>query len=109
MNIHFTNKVLKKELDKSTIFEIEIGSGMYNLKTSESDTDILKIYLECSLNMTSVIKNHHQFQYKDEQNNIDYIYTSLQQFIANILSGDSTVNYEVLYSERFREVFSKAF
>ena len=45
MNIHFTDKTLKEQLDKSTIFEIEVGSGMYKLKTPESDTDILKQYL----------------------------------------------------------------
>ena len=32
MNIHFTDKDLKEQLDKSTIFEIEVGSGMYGLK-----------------------------------------------------------------------------
>ena len=105
MNIHFTNKKLKKQLDQSTIFEIEVGSGMYKLKTPESDTDIIKIYLEGSLNLTSITNNHHQFQYKDTENNIDYIYTSLGQFIKNIISGDSTINYEVLESSGFREQF----
>ena len=105
MNIHFTDKMLKEQLDKSTIFEIEVGSGMYGLKTPESDTDILKIYLEGSLNLTSITDNHHQFQYKDTKNNIDYIYTSLGQFVKNIISGDSTINYEVLESSEFREQF----
>ena len=105
MNIHFTSKELKEELDKLTIFEIEVGSGMYGLKTSESDTDILKIYLEGSLNLTSITNNHHQLQYNDAENNIDYIYTSLGQFIKNIISGDSTINYEVLQHPEFRKEF----
>ncbi len=105
MNIHFTNKKLKETLDQSTIFEIEVGSGMYGLKTAESDTDILKIYLEGSLNLTSITPNHHQLQYNDIENNIDYIYTSLGQFVKNIISGDSTINYEVLQSPEFREQF----
>lgn len=105
MNIHFTDKKLKKQLDQSTIFEIEVGSGMYGLKTPESDTDILCIYLEGSLNLTSITPNHHQLQYNDIDNNIDYIYTSLGQFIKNIISGDSTINYEVLQSHEFRKQF----
>ena len=105
MNIHFTDKQLKEQLDLSTIFKIEVGSGMYGLKTPESDTDILCIYLEGSLNLTSITPNHHQLQYNDNENNIDYIYTSLGQFIKNIISGDSTINYEVLESSGFREQF----
>ena len=72
MNIHFTNKKLKQQLDLSTIFKIEVGSGMYGLKTPESDTDILCIYLEGSLNLTSITPNHHQLQYNDIDNNIDF-------------------------------------
>ena len=105
MNIHFADKKLKEQLDHSTIFEIEVGSGMYRLKTSESDTDILKIYLEGDLNLTSITPNHHQLQYNDTENNIDYIYTSLGQFVKNIISGDSTINYEVLESPEFRKEF----
>lgn len=105
MNIHFADKKLKEQLDHSTIFEIEVGSGMYRLKTSESDTDILKIYLEGDLNLTSITPNHHQLQYNDTENNIDYIYTSLGQFVKNIISGDSTINYEVLQSPEFRKEF----
>lgn len=105
MNIHFTSKELKEQLDQSTIFEIEVGSGMYGLKTPESDIDILKIYLEGSLNLTSITNNHHQLQYNDTENNIDYIYTSVGQFVKNIISGDSTINYEVLQSSEFRKQF----
>ena len=105
MNIHFTNKNLKEQLDKSTIFKIEVGSGMYKLKTPESDTDILCIYLEGSLNLTSITQTHHQLQYNDNENNIDYIYTSLGQFVRNIISGDSTINHEVLQSSEFINKF----
>lgn len=105
MNIHFTSKELKEQLQESTIFKIEVGSGMYGLKNDSSDTDILCIYLDGKYNLTSFTENHHQFQYKDIENNIDYIFTSLNQFIKNILSGDSTINYEVLKSKEFQEKF----
>lgn len=105
MNIHFTDDNLFCDLIESTIFKIEVGSGMYNLKTPESDTDILCIYLEGSLNLTSTIQTHHQLQYKDINNNIDYIFTSLTQFVKNIMSGDSTINYEVLQTSEFKNKF----
>jgi hypothetical protein len=90
---------------QSSIFQIEIGSGMYNLKTETSDTDILVIYLDGVVNSNSIIRTHHQLQYiKDNKDGstIDYIFTSLTQFLNNILSGDSTINYEVLKSEAFK-------
>ena len=100
MNIHFTDKNLKEQLDLSTIFKIEVGSGMYGLKTPESDTDILCIYLEGSLNLTSITQTHHQLQYNDEENNIDYIYTSLGQFVKNIISGGIVLLIMRFYSTR---------
>ena len=105
MNIHFTDEKLFNDLMQSSIFQIEIGSGMYNLKTETSDTDILVIYLDGVVNSNSIIRTHHQLQYiKDNEDGstIDYIFTSLTQFLNNILSGDSTINYEVLKSESFK-------
>lgn len=111
MNIHFTDEKLFNDLMQSSIFQIEIGSGMYNLKTETSDTDILVIYLDGVVNSNSIIRTHHQLQYiKDNEDGstIDYIFTSLTQFLNNILSGDSTINYEVLKSETFKN-FSNEF
>lgn len=105
MNIHFTDERLFNDLMQSSIFQIEIGSGMYNLKTETSDTDILVIYLDGIVNSNSIIRTHHQLQYiKDnvDGSTTDYIFTSLTQFLNNILSGDSTINYEVLKSEAFK-------
>lgn len=105
MNIHFTDEKLFNDLMQSSIFQIEIGSGMYNLKTETSDTDILVIYLDGIVNSNSIIRTHHQLQYiKDNYDgtSTDYIFTSLTQFLNNILSGDSTINYEVLKSEAFK-------
>ena len=100
MNIHFKDEELFNSLLKSSIFQCEVGSGMYKTKTKDSDTDILIIYLEGALNSNSLYKTHHQLQFKKD--NIDYIFTSLTQFVNNILSGDSTINYEVLKSDEFK-------
>ena len=102
MNIHFTDDTLLNELNAYSIFEIEIGSGMYNLKTDESDADTLVIYADSILNPL-INRTHHQLQYNEP--NQDFIFTSFSQFIHNILSGDSTINYEVLKHPDFKKEF----
>lgn len=99
MNIHFTDKILKEQLIQSTILETEVGSGMYGMKNENSDTDILFVYLDGLVN-PNLFQTNHQLQYNE--NNTNYIFTSLQQFIRNILSGDNTINYEVLVSEKIK-------
>ena len=99
MNIHFTDINLFNSLREQTILQIEIGSELYNLKNENSDTDYLLIYVEPLYNRNSFMWEHHQLQYKDIKNNIDYNFTSLQTFIRNALTGDSTINFEVLFSD----------
>lgn len=102
MNIHIKNKALFDELIKSTYFKVEVGSKLYGLKTDKSDTDILCIYRESNKNslLSSI---HHQLQYKDTENNVDYIFTTLPNFVRNIMIGDSTINYEVLFTDELRD------
>jgi predicted nucleotidyltransferase len=104
MNIHFKNKKLFNELMQNKIFEIEVGSYMYNLQNENSDKDILIIYIDSVFNR-GTLNSHHQLQYNDENNNINYIFTSLEQFCLNIITGDSTINYEVLQSNEFKKKF----
>jgi predicted nucleotidyltransferase len=92
MNIHIKEE-FNKLLDDATIFKCEIGSPMYDLCNEKSDTDFLKIYVN---NTNSYLWMHHQFQFKD--NNVDYNYTTIQSFIRNLLTGDATINFEVLWS-----------
>ena len=107
MNIHFDDKELFEQLKFNTIFTIDVGSSMYGLTTENSDIDKLHIYLESKENSNSIFRTHHQLQYKN--NNVDYLFTSLTQFINNILSGDSTINYEVLKSIKFKETFPELY
>jgi hypothetical protein len=69
------------------------------LKTDESDEDRLVIYADSILNPL-INRTHHQLQYNEP--NQDFICTSFSQFIQNILSGDSTINYEVLKHPEFK-------
>lgn len=100
MNIYI-NKEEKENLEKSKILSIKVGSHLYNLNNSSSDTDILSIYASKEDDLHSLVNIHHQFQYKEE--NIDFLYCSLQLFVRNILSGDSVLNFESLYSFEFEK------
>jgi len=100
MNIHFENKELLNELKNNTIFKTKIGSHMYGLNNTNSDIDYLSIYLEHTDNRESFMWEHHQLQYKD--NNVDRNFTTIQGFIRNALTGDSTVNFEVLHSNSLK-------
>jgi len=101
MNIHFKDKKIKDKLDNKSIFTTKVGSHMYGLDTNKSDTDYLSIYIKSNYENDSFLWEHHQLQYKD--NDIDYNYTDLQTFIRNILSGDATINFEVLYSDELEK------
>jgi len=94
MNIHFTNKKLFEDLCKATLFRAKIGSHAYGLNDSESDIDFLNIYVPSENERNSFSFTHHQFQYKED--NIDYIFVSLPNFLRNALNGDSTINFEVI-------------
>lgn len=104
MNIHFKDKILFNQLMENKIFEIEVGSEMYGLKNKNSDSDILVIYIDSIFNR-GTLNSHHQLQYNDENNNVNYIFTTLEQFCLNIITGDSTINYEVLVQGKFKEKF----
>ena len=93
MNIHI-DKSLNESLKRGTILTCEIGSPMYDLSTKDSDKDLLSIYIH---NTGSFLWEHHQFQYKEDD--VDYNYSTLQGFIRNLLTGDATINFEVLYSK----------
>lgn len=94
MNIHIKNKELFERLLDSTIYSVNIGSKMYGTNNENSDTDIIHIYKTSEAELNSILNSHHQIQYKD--NNIDYIFVSLHSFLRNLLSGDSTINFEVI-------------
>mgnify|MGYP003606425097 FL=1 len=93
MNIHFTDEKLFKELMCASIARIDIGSHMYGLNTVTSDRDVLVIYADSYCD-NMLFRTHHQLQYK--RDNTDYIFTSVTQFFHNLMSGDSTINYEAL-------------
>ena len=97
MNIHIKDIKLFNKLKESSILKIEIGSSNYKLNTSNSDVDYLYIYPTTDEELNSFVKVHHQFQYKED--NIDHNFVNLHTFIGNLINGDSTINYEVVHNK----------
>jgi len=95
MNIHFTDKELFETLKKHSIVKVQIGSHLYGFNNEKSDIDYLYIYPRSVQMKDSYLWEHHQLQYKEE--GVDHIFTDLPTFIRNILTGDSTINFEVLH------------
>jgi hypothetical protein len=102
MNIHIEEEEFDWLMDQPRIGRFTIGSKLYNLHDRHSDTDYLVITYPFFNLTNSPFSNHHQFQYKDRINNIDYNFVDVVTFIKNLVSGDSTVNYELLHSEEFK-------
>jgi predicted nucleotidyltransferase len=98
MNIHIKDIDLFERLAISTLFSIDMGSKMYGLTHELSDTDTLCIYATSDDELMSFYMTHHQIQYKE--NNRDYIFTNIHSFIRNAINGDSTINFEVINSDK---------
>lgn len=97
MNIHFEDKEVFEELKRISLFKTKMGSWMYGTNDEYSDTDFLYIYMPSEDEIVSMASNHHQFQYKE--NGVDHIFTDIFTFLKNSLSGDSTINFEIINHE----------
>jgi predicted nucleotidyltransferase len=102
MNIHITDIELYKKLWSSTIFNMKMGSVLYGLGDKESDTDFISIIAPSVNQMNSFNKSIHQLQYKDDFHKVDYVFTDIYSFFWNLLNGDSTINFEVVHSDDFK-------
>jgi hypothetical protein len=97
MNIHLKNKEDFESLMGSVYLTVKVGSNLYGCQNQESDTDYLHFYAEHEDDTKSFLWTHHQLQYKTDKE--DHNFTTLKSFIRNLLTGDSTINYEVLHSK----------
>ena len=95
MNMHFDDKELFETLKENSIVKVQIGSHLYGFQNAESDIDYLYIYPRPKKMQESFLWEHHQLQYKED--GVDHIFTDLHTFVRNILTGDSTINFEVLH------------
>jgi len=99
MNIHI-NKETYELLKKSALITLEIGSYTYGISDEYSDKDYLTIYAPFNNERNSFWNSHHQFQYKDIENNEDHNFVSIFSFLRNLISGDSTINFEFIHDEK---------
>jgi len=95
MNIKIT-KEEAQELFKREIIRETIGSHLYGSNNENSDTDILVLYQAFNKDINQMFQIRHQFQWDDNENNIDYIFSTYEQFSINIFSGESTINADVV-------------
>lgn len=100
MNIHI-NKSQFEELKKGTLLTIKMGSSMYGCEIDTSDVDYIHIFAHNSHWENSFIWTHHNFQYKEDK--VDHIFVSLKDFVRNLIKGDSTINYECLFSKEMEK------
>lgn len=97
MNIHSTDLVLFENLKSATLAKVKVGSHMYGTATDKSDVDYLYIYATSENELLSAIQVHHQIQFKIDED--DYNFVSLHSFLRNCISGDSTINFEVIQND----------
>jgi predicted nucleotidyltransferase len=93
-------KINKEQFDIINQFitkKVVFGSYLYGTNNENSDKDYL-CFLENRRfdNIVSSLGIKHQLQYKDETEGIDYVITSQKQFISNLVSGESTINADIL-------------
>lgn len=101
MNIHFNNANLLQELTQATLLKVEFGSSLYGINSVNSDVDYLYLHAREKSLDNSFLWEHHQLQMK--HNNQDLIFSTLHLFLRNLLSGDSTINFEVLHSSELAQ------
>lgn len=101
MNIHVEDDNIKKLLFDSELIRIPFGSKVYGLDNEYSDDDYISIYAESSQDANSFLWEHHNFQIKED--NVDYVFTSLTNFIRNLLNGDMSGNFESIYLNTIRD------
>lgn len=105
MNIHFTDIELFEKLKAATIAKIKVGSHMYGTNNENSDIDYLYIYATSKNELNSCFTSHHQLQYIED--GVDHNFVSLHNFIKNCISGDSTINFEVIHSNTLNDTSLK--
>lgn len=103
MNIHLDyNDFKNSNYELDMLGSATFGSTMYGTNNKNSDEDVIIIMK--NIKRLPII-THHQIQLKRKDNNIhkqDIIISTLDQFLHNLLNGDSTINYEVVMQNCFK-------
>lgn len=100
MNVQITDERLIDNLQHSTFELFEFGSSLYGLDSENSDVDQVAIYARPNFHQQSFMWEHHTLQVASEEK--DTVYSTLQEFVRNLLTGDSLYNFEIIHSEAAR-------
>lgn len=95
MNIHI-DQYLSQKLDNHSLSKLKIGSKLYGCDDLNSDDDWLVIYQTSEFELNLPCQINHQFQYKTDDADINY--SSIHTFVRNLINGDSTINFELVWS-----------
>jgi len=100
MNIHITDKNVFEALKSASIAQCQFGSPLYRTNDEFSDVDIHYVYTTSVNELNSFLKSHHHLQYKSD--GVDHIFVNFHTFLHNLLRGDSTVLFEIIQSDSFK-------
>jgi hypothetical protein len=91
-------KILEPIKEELVIATFPFGSACYNTLKEGSDRDYLKLV---SFKMGDIL-----LQYQEPGK--DYVYTDTTAFFNDIISGKSTINFEVLHTPEFHIWYGKS-
>jgi hypothetical protein len=97
MNVKIT-KEEHNRLSTSNFMEYTFGSRLFRTHNMDSDLDLMRVYDYWGVfnENDKYYPNIHSFQYDDEENNIQYLWLTYEQFYKNIYSGDGTMQTDVV-------------
>lgn len=106
MNIKINKDQAKRIIKYRVSEDIIFGSRLYGTDSEKSDVDIMILYDEKKLfpNINlNFLPNIHQFQYDNIEKKSQIIFTYSDQFMRNLVSGDSTINADILmFSDKIK-------
>jgi predicted nucleotidyltransferase len=103
MNLHINKTEFDFLMSCPNFGKFEVGSKLYGLNDKESDTDYYIIMYPYKNLLINPFSNHNKFQYKDIENNIDYNFIDVITFINNLVKGDCTISFELLFTDSFQQ------
>lgn len=101
MNLQITDKNLFNTLSSASIGEFYFGSHLFGLNDENSDVDWMIVYNKTEDETFSFNWSDHNFQFKTT--NRDYLLVSLQDFVRNLLNGNSTYFFELIHDEQIKD------
>jgi len=91
---------MSDQLNPAVIQTLTFGSALYKTNIKNSDTDLFHIIATPQNISSSFLPLTQSLQYKE--NKKDHIFSTPQAFIHNLITGESTINFELLFEPQFK-------